>query len=42
VICRFFDEPEAIPEWFGAWNNDEWCPWILQTAQRLIADPENT
>ena len=41
-ICRFFDEPEAIPTWFGAWQNDEWCEWILTNARRLIAKPENT
>jgi hypothetical protein len=28
-ICRFTVEPEFVPEWFGAWRNDEWCPWIL-------------
>ncbi|MCD0442819.1 hypothetical protein LO763_04170 [Glycomyces sp. A-F 0318] len=42
VICRFSDEPEAVFEWFGAWRGDEWCPWILENAQRLIAKPENT
>ncbi|MFC3495393.1 hypothetical protein [Glycomyces rhizosphaerae] len=42
VICRFFDEPDPTPEWFGAWKNDEWCPWILEQTRRLIADPENT
>jgi hypothetical protein len=42
VICRFFDEPEADPEWFGAWRNDEWCAWILGNARRLIAAPEHT
>jgi hypothetical protein len=39
-ISRFTDEPEAIPEWFGAWRGDEWCEWILDQARRLIADPE--
>jgi len=41
-ICRFIDEPDPIPTWFGAWHNDEWCPWILDNAHRLIAKPENT
>jgi hypothetical protein len=40
VICRFTDEPEAVPEWFGAWRGDEWCGWILERARVLIADPE--
>ncbi|RRS00720.1 hypothetical protein [Glycomyces terrestris] len=42
TICQFFDEPEAVPEWFGAWKRDPWCPWILGRARRLIAEPENT
>lgn len=42
VTCRFFDEPDPVPEWFGAWQGDEWCDWILQRARALIAKPENT
>jgi hypothetical protein len=42
VICRFTDEPDPVPEWFGAWRGDEWCAWILDNAYRLIAEPENT
>lgn len=42
VICRFVDEPEMVPEWFGAWKNDEWCEWILKRALTLVASPENT
>jgi hypothetical protein len=42
VICRFVDEPEMVPEWFGAWRNDEWCEWILKRALALVASPENT
>jgi hypothetical protein len=42
VICRFTDEPEAVPEWFGAWRSDEWCDWILDQSRKLIADPQNT
>ncbi|WP_205328340.1 hypothetical protein [Glycomyces sp. YM15] len=42
VICQFFDDPEPTPEWFGAWKNDQWCPWILKRAFRLIAKPEST
>ncbi|MCC3763183.1 hypothetical protein K3N28_08880 [Glycomyces sp. TRM65418] len=42
MICRFTVEPEAAPEWFGAWRGDEWCEWILEQAHRLIKAPENT
>lgn len=42
LICRFTDEPEMAPEWFGAWRNDEWCDWIIEQALRLVANPENT
>lgn len=42
VICRFVDEPEPAPEWVPGWAGDEWCPWILKQARRLIANPENT
>jgi hypothetical protein len=38
--CRFTDDPEDAPEWNGAWNNDEWCPWILKRARALIAAPD--
>jgi hypothetical protein len=38
--CRFTDDPEDPPIWNGAWNNDEWCPWILKRARALIADPD--
>jgi hypothetical protein len=41
VICRFFGEPEPTPEWFGAWKGDQWCPWILKRAYRLIAKPQS-
>jgi hypothetical protein len=41
VICRFTDEPEAVPEWLGAWRRDEWCGWILEQARVLIANPDN-
>jgi hypothetical protein len=40
VICRFFGEPEPTPEWFGAWKGDQWCPWILKRAYRLVAKPQ--
>lgn len=33
-ICRFTLEPEFAPEWFGAWRNDEWCPWMCVTNER--------
>ena len=42
VICRFVDEPEMVPEWLGAWKNDEWCEWILKRALTLVASPEDT
>lgn len=42
IICRYTDEPEAAPEWFGAWRGDEWCAWILKQTRRLIKQPENT
>lgn len=35
--CRFTDDPEDPPIWNGAWNNDQWCPWILKRAKALIA-----
>jgi len=38
--CRFTDDPEDPPIWNGAWNNDEWCPWILKRARALIANPD--
>jgi hypothetical protein len=39
-ICRFVDEPEAVPEWFGAWRGDDWCDWILAGAAKTIKNPE--
>ena len=39
-ICRFVDEPEDVPEWFGAWRGDEWCPWILAEAWKTIESPQ--
>ncbi|MCC3762904.1 hypothetical protein K3N28_07440 [Glycomyces sp. TRM65418] len=40
-ICRFSDEPDPVPEWFGAWRGDEWCEWILEKTRALIAEPDN-
>ncbi|MCD0445649.1 hypothetical protein LO763_18750 [Glycomyces sp. A-F 0318] len=40
VICRFTDEPDPVPEWFGAWRGDEWCTWILKQTRALIANPQ--
>lgn len=31
--CRFTDDPEDVPVWNGAWNNDPWCPWIMERAR---------
>ncbi|GAA2320385.1 hypothetical protein GCM10009853_093120 [Glycomyces scopariae] len=42
VICRFTQDPDLEPEWLATWQRDEWCPWILGQARRLIADPKNT
>jgi hypothetical protein len=42
VICRFVDEPDAVIEWIGTWQGDQWCPWILAQTRRLITEPENT
>ncbi|SDE30213.1 hypothetical protein [Glycomyces harbinensis] len=39
-ICRFLGEADTDPEWFGRWQGDEWCPWILERANRLIDAPE--
>jgi len=38
--CRFTDDLEDTPSWNRAWNGDQWCPWILEHAQALIADPK--
>lgn len=35
--CRFTDEPGQPVTWNRAWNGDEWCPWILDRANALIA-----
>jgi hypothetical protein len=37
-ICRFLDDSESDPEWFGAWRGDLWCPWILKETKKLISD----
>jgi hypothetical protein len=42
VICRFVADRKRVPEWFGAWKNDEWCEWILKQARIVVADRENT
>ena len=39
-VHRFTDDPEDLPVWNGAWNNDEWCIWILRRAFALIAAPD--
>lgn len=39
--CRFTDDPEDVPEWNGAWNGDDWCPWILEQAKACVADPDD-
>lgn len=45
-VCRFTDEPVEPGDgstegfqvvWRGAWQNDEWCPWLLKSARALIA-----
>ncbi|HEU5129280.1 MAG TPA: hypothetical protein VFU12_14940 [Glycomyces sp.] len=36
-VCAFTDTPGAEPRWHGAWNGDEWCPWIEAQARKVIA-----
>ncbi|MFC3493348.1 hypothetical protein [Glycomyces rhizosphaerae] len=38
-VCRFTIDPTDTPDWRGSWRGDEWCPWILERARALIADP---
>ncbi|THV23604.1 hypothetical protein [Glycomyces paridis] len=38
--CRFTDDPDDVPAWYGAWNGDEWCEWIMQQVQKIIAEPD--
>jgi hypothetical protein len=38
-VCRFGDDPDGPVTWRGAWNGDEWCPWILAEARELVANP---
>lgn len=33
-VCVFSDEPGSDPRWHGAWNGDEWCPWIEAEARK--------
>lgn len=33
-VCRF--TADTAPVWRGAWNGDEWCPWILAEAHTII------
>lgn len=30
------DHSAAEPRWHGAWNGDEWCPWIEAEARKVI------
>ncbi|PRY62252.1 hypothetical protein [Glycomyces artemisiae] len=39
-ICRFFGDTDLPAEWFGAWQNDPWCDWILAQANKTIRNPE--
>ncbi|MFB9658601.1 hypothetical protein ACFQS3_20390 [Glycomyces mayteni] len=41
VICRILDASDPVPEWYGAWEGDQWCEWILQRAFGLIKRPRN-
>ncbi|MEU5871902.1 hypothetical protein AB0A73_10115 [Glycomyces sp. NPDC047369] len=41
VICRIPDGSDPAPEWFGAWEGDEWCEWILKQTFSLIKRPRN-
>ncbi|THV37766.1 hypothetical protein [Glycomyces buryatensis] len=35
-VCTFSNKPGESTRWRGAWNNDEWCPWIEEQARNLI------
>lgn len=37
--CRFTDDHDDVPAWTKTWRGDEWCPWILEQAKKLIANP---
>jgi hypothetical protein len=36
--CRFTDAADDEPVWNGAWNGDDWCPWILDQSRALMPD----
>jgi hypothetical protein len=37
--CAWISEDSETPSrWQGAWNKDEWCPWIETNARTVIAD----
>lgn len=38
--CRFTDESDDAPAWSRTWNNDPWCPWIMQQCAGLIKAPD--
>ncbi|WP_133884251.1 hypothetical protein [Glycomyces sp. NRRL B-16210] len=38
--CRFTDDPDDAPAWYRAWDGDQWCGWIMQEVQKLIAEPD--
>jgi hypothetical protein len=35
-VCVFAVPSDAEPRWHGAWNGDEWCPWIEAEARKVI------
>lgn len=38
-VCRFGDDPDQPVHWRGAWQGDEWCPWIIRNARELVTNP---
>ena len=38
-VCRFEADEIDHPMWRGAWNNDDWCPWLIEHCRALIAAP---
>ncbi|GAB3659183.1 hypothetical protein [Glycomyces tarimensis] len=36
-VCTFMSDQH--PAWRGAWNGDDWCPWIEAEARRIAREP---
>lgn len=38
--CATFEEGiDESPRWHGAWNRDEWCPWIVAQTRKVVMNP---